>query len=327
MGLSWTKHTQNVRYFWKFSGKIWFFQNPLNSICTTMRTTCGHNFSSIWCCWWELLFPPPAKKSVQCNPEPKKTLLFFLSKVETNKHPETKTWGGNFLTWAQKSNFARILWFFWSLGLILFDTFKDAVFPETLVLSNNFGFPEVNWVPKWTRTVKFGCIPFETKFKISKDFSNTVFVFLEDYLCSKSQQHRTIFGGVRPKSTQKGTISLLLNQYQKPWKFLTSQTQMLYWWNLRQIYILSSFICQNVGVYLIGCKRKYTKKTSQNGTKNHLFDLVLTISLYFNKKCSKFDASLCMSSLVKISNKINIIGSSGQKTTKEQPKMKKHLKI
>ena len=68
------------------------------------------------------------------------------------------------------------------------------------------------------------------------------------------------------------------------------------------------------------------KKTYQSEPKNQLFDLVLTISLYFNKKCSKFDASLCMSSLVKISNKINIIGSSGQKTTKEQPKMKKHLK-
>ena len=118
--------------------------------------------------------------------------------------------------------------FFWELRLILFDTPKDAVFPKTLVLSNIFGFPPVKWVPKWVKIVNFRCIVFEPKFKISKDFSNTVFVFLEDYLWWKSQQDQTIFGGVRPKTPQKGTISWLQNQYEKPWKFLTSQTQMLY---------------------------------------------------------------------------------------------------
>ena len=37
------------------SGKIRVFQNALNSICTTMRTSCGQNFSSVWCCLIELL--------------------------------------------------------------------------------------------------------------------------------------------------------------------------------------------------------------------------------------------------------------------------------
>ena len=56
----------------------------------------------------------------------------------------------------------------------LFDTPKDVLFPETLVLSNIFGFPAMNWVPKWTKTVNFGCIPFEPKFKIWNDFLNSV---------------------------------------------------------------------------------------------------------------------------------------------------------
>ena len=33
--------------------------------------------------------PPLKKKSAQWGPEPKKTLLFLLGKVETNKYPET----------------------------------------------------------------------------------------------------------------------------------------------------------------------------------------------------------------------------------------------
>ena len=140
---------------------------------------------------------------------------------------------GNLKIWAQKFTFERVLWFFWDLGLILFDTHKDAVFLQNFVLSNIFGFPVVNRVPKSTISVNFGCIPFEPK----------------DYLCSKSQHNQTIIGGVRPKTPQEGTILWLLNHYEKPWKFLTSQTQMLYWWNLPQIYILiRSFICQNVGV-------------------------------------------------------------------------------
>ena len=69
---------------------------------------------------------------------------------------------------------------------------KDAVFSEILVFSNIFGFPTVNWAPIWTETVNFNCTPFEPKFKILKDFSNTVFL-IGDYLWSKFQQDQTIF--------------------------------------------------------------------------------------------------------------------------------------
>ena len=104
-------------------------------------------------------------------------------------------------------NFTRILWFFWDLWLTLFDIPKDVVFPEILVLSNIFGFLAVNWALICTKTVNFGCIPFEPKFKSLNDFTNTVFILLEEYLWSKSQQNRTIFGEVRPQIPKKGNIS------------------------------------------------------------------------------------------------------------------------
>ena len=68
---------------------------------------------------------------------------------------------------------------FWDLGLTLLIIPKDAAFAEILVFSNIFGFLAVNWAAKWTETVNFNCIPFETKFKILKDFSDTVFFLLE----------------------------------------------------------------------------------------------------------------------------------------------------
>ena len=42
---------------------------------------------------------------------------------------------------------------FWELGLTLFDIPEDVVFAEILVLNNIFGFPAVNWAPKWKETV------------------------------------------------------------------------------------------------------------------------------------------------------------------------------
>ena len=42
------------------------------------------------------------------------------------------------------------------------------------------------WTPKWTKTVNFACVPFESKFKLLKEFSNTVSALLENYLWSKS---------------------------------------------------------------------------------------------------------------------------------------------
>ena len=79
--------------------KIRAFQNPLIGICTTIRTTCGQNFSRIWRC-----------------------LLVLLDLL-------------------------------WELGLMIFDVPKDVGFPETLVISNIFGFPAVNWAPNWSNTV------------------------------------------------------------------------------------------------------------------------------------------------------------------------------
>ena len=81
---------------------------------------------------------------------------------------------------------------------------KDPAFAEILVFSNIFVFLAVNWVPKWTETVNFSYIPFEPKFKILKDFLNTVFFLIGDYLWSKFQQDRTIFGGDPKKSKKRG---------------------------------------------------------------------------------------------------------------------------
>ena len=71
-------------------------------------------------------------------------------------------------------NFTTIMWFFWDLGLRLFDIAKDIVFAAMLVLSSILGFPTVYWVPKWTKTVNFGCVPFDSKFELYKGFSKTV---------------------------------------------------------------------------------------------------------------------------------------------------------
>ena len=49
--------------------------------------------------------------------------------------------------------FTRILWFFRGLELALFDISKEAVFAEILIFSNIFGFPVVNWTPKWIKTL------------------------------------------------------------------------------------------------------------------------------------------------------------------------------
>ena len=90
------------------------------------------------------------------------------------------------------------------LGLTLFDIPKNAVSVEILVFSNIFGFLAVNWASKWTKTVNFGCIPFEPKFKTLKDFSNTV-CLIRDFIWSKLQQDQTIFGGIRAqKATKRG---------------------------------------------------------------------------------------------------------------------------
>ena len=53
---------------------------------------------------------------------------------------------------------------------------RDAVFAKILFFSNIFSFPTVYWAPVWTENVNINCIPVEPKFKILKDFSNTIFL-------------------------------------------------------------------------------------------------------------------------------------------------------
>ena len=100
--------------------------------------------------------------------------------------------------------------FFLDLGVLVFDIPKNSIFAESLVLAILLAFPVVNWVPKWTNSVNFGCVTFEPKSKISIDFSNTVFVLLEtksQSLWSKFQQDRSIFGGVSHENSEKGANS------------------------------------------------------------------------------------------------------------------------
>ena len=65
------------------------------------------------------------------------------------------------------------------MGLTLLIIPKDTTFTKILLFSNIFGFLAVYWAPKWIETISLSCIPFEPKFKILKDFSNTVFFLLE----------------------------------------------------------------------------------------------------------------------------------------------------
>ena len=126
-------------------------------------------------------------------------------------------------------NFTRILWILWELGLTLLYISKDAVFAEILVLSNIFGFPAVNWVPKWTKTVNFRCVPFETKFKFKKDFSSTVFVLFETTSGQSFSKIKQYLGGVNAQQISNRGHFMNAESIQKSFKFLISQPHMLYW--------------------------------------------------------------------------------------------------
>ena len=70
-----------------------------------------------------------------------------------------------------------MMWFIWVLGLVLFDSHKDAFSgKKTLVFGNILGFLGVHWVQKWTKTINFGYVLFPLKHSILKDCSETVFV-------------------------------------------------------------------------------------------------------------------------------------------------------
>ena len=88
-------------------------------------------------------------------------------------------------------------------------SYAVAVFAEIFGFSNIFGFLTSGKLgPKMNQNCKIRCVSFEPKFKILKDFSNTVFVLFEtglDLLWSKFQQDQTIFGAVKAqKITKRG---------------------------------------------------------------------------------------------------------------------------
>ena len=72
--------------------KIGVFQKALNIICTTMRTTYGQNFSSIWCCLLELL-PQNSPKWAQLGPITK----IREQNIQKNWNLASRTFRGMFL--------------------------------------------------------------------------------------------------------------------------------------------------------------------------------------------------------------------------------------
>ena len=131
---------------------------------------------------------PNPPKWAQQGLKQKKKQLFLLGKVVNRKYTKAESWHPESIhrrsyyrlcenfwwffgtaPWGQFRplfffffllfSFTRILWFFWDLGLPLFDIPTDAFFAEILVFSKIFGFAAVNGAPKWTKTVTFQCIP------------------------------------------------------------------------------------------------------------------------------------------------------------------------
>ena len=137
-----------------------------------------------------------------------KNVVLLPGKAENKKYTETETWQFRPSLGPKKCFlFCLILQEFWGLSPTLFDIPEDVVFVDILVFSNIFGFPVVNWAQKRNKTVNFRCLPFILKFKILKDFLNSVFL-IADYLWSKFQQDWKMFGGVRaqPKNLDAESV-------------------------------------------------------------------------------------------------------------------------
>ena len=83
--------------------------------------------------------------------------------------------------WGFLLNFTKILWFFWDLGLKLFDIPNNVVFAEILGFSSIFGFPVVNWTPKCFMTVKFWVCPIWAKMQNSEEFLKYSVCLIGDY--------------------------------------------------------------------------------------------------------------------------------------------------
>ena len=70
--------------------KVRVFQDALNSTCRAMRTTCGQNFSSIWCCLLEPL--PNIHQNGQNWILNQKNVVLLLGRFENKKDAETESW-------------------------------------------------------------------------------------------------------------------------------------------------------------------------------------------------------------------------------------------
>ena len=125
-----------------------------------------------------------------------------------------------------------------------------CIFSRNVAFNQYFWFPAVNWVTKWTKNVKFGCILFEPKFTISKDSSNNVFFLSEDYLWSKYQQDRLIIGWVGPKTPPKRDHFMAAESIRKTLKMFNYTTKNAILMKLTTLVniLIRSFICQNVVV-------------------------------------------------------------------------------
>ena len=137
-------------------------------------------------------------------------------------------------------------------GTYVINYSKDAMFAEILIFSNIFVFLAVNWAQKWSETVNFSCIPFEPKFKIWRIFQTLCFFYRRLPMVKVPARSNNTWGSKGPKIAKRGHIIDTESIQQKIFNFTTTY---LYWWNLPQIYILiRSFVWQNLGVCLIGCK-------------------------------------------------------------------------
>ena len=126
-------------------------------------------------------------------------------------------------------NFTRILWFFWGLGLTLFDITKDTAFAKILVFSNIFDFPVVNWTSKWTKTVNWvPSIWAETQ--NFKGFFKDCICLNGEYLCSKFlTRSNNTWGCKGQNKNQKGAIDAeLIRKSPKIFNFTTTYGIMSY---------------------------------------------------------------------------------------------------
>ena len=105
---------------------------------------------------------------------------------------------------------------------------------------------------KLDQKCKLWVSPVSVKIWIFPRFLKHTFSILKYYLWWKFHKSQTIFRVVRAKRA----ISWMLNWYEKFWKFLTWQPQMLYSWNLPRLCIfMRPSIWQKIEACLIGRKR------------------------------------------------------------------------